>query len=80
MVTTLRVTVDAPDADTATEVKEQFFKQLYEHSGAKVIFELPVDAAADAEGIIAFAKEKGCEASSEEHTDELDDAEPVSFW
>ncbi len=80
MVTTLRVTVDAPDADVATEVKEQFFKQLYEHSGAKVIFELPAGDNEGADKIIAFAKDKGCEASSEEHTDELDDAEPVSFW
>jgi hypothetical protein len=76
----LRVTVDAPDADIATEVKEKFYKQLFEHSGAKVIFEVPADAKADAEAIVTFAKEKGCEAKSEEHVDELDDAEPVSFW
>ena len=80
MSTTLRVTVNAPDADIATEVKEQFFKKLYEHAGTKIIFELPVGATEDADAIIAFAKEKGCTASSEEHTDELDSADPVDFW
>lgn len=80
MTDTLRVTVNAPDNDAANEVKEQFFKQLYEHAGTKVIFELPADAASDAEGIVAFAKEKGCEAGVEEHQDELGDAEPVDFW
>lgn len=80
MTDSLRVTVNAPDVDVATEVKEQFFKQLFEHSGTKVIFELPLDATADADAIVAFAKDKGCEAASEEHKDALDDAEPVSFW
>lgn len=79
-MSTLRVTVDAPDADLATEVKEKFFKALYEHAGTKVIFEFPADAQDKADEVIAFAKDKGCEAASEEHTDSLDDAEPVSFW
>ncbi len=79
-MTTLRVTVDAEDADVATEVKEKFFKDLYEHAGTRVVFELPADAQEKADEIIAFAEEKGCKASSEEHSDELDDAEPVSFW
>lgn len=80
MTDTLRVTVNAPDSDTAGEVKERFFKQLYEHAGTKVIFELPEDAGSDAEGIVAFAEEKGCTAEIEKHEDELGDAEPVDFW
>lgn len=77
---TLRVTVDAPDADTADKVKETFFKKLYEHAGTKVVFELPEDGQEEADAIIAFAKENGCEAASEVHKDELDDAAPVDFW
>lgn len=76
----LRVTVSAPDADTADTVKEAFFKQLYEHSGTKVVFELPPDAEAEAKKIEAFAKDKGCTSKTEEHTDELSDAAPVDFW
>ncbi len=77
---TLRVIVEAPDADIATEVKEQFFKKLYEHSGAKVIFEVPAGADADADEIIAFAKDKGCQASKEDYEDPLDEAGSVDFW
>lgn len=80
MADSLRVTVTAPDADVATEVKEAFFKQLYEHSGTNVVFELPGHATGDADKIVAYAQDKGCEASVEEHTDELSDAEPVDFW
>jgi NaMN:DMB phosphoribosyltransferase len=80
MPDTLRITVKAPDADIAEQIKETFFKKLYEHSGTKVIFEVPADADADADEIIAAAKDAGCEAAKELHQDELDDAEPVSFW
>lgn len=76
----LRITVEAPDADVATEVKEQFFKDLYEHSGAKVVFEVPSDAQEKIDAITAFAEGKDCKVSSEEPEDGLDDAEPVSFW
>ncbi len=79
-MTTLRVTVDAEDADVATEVKEKFFKDLYEHAGTKVVFEVPADAQDKVDAITAFAKDKGCEVSSEVPDDDLDDAEPVSFW
>jgi hypothetical protein len=80
MTDSLRVTVTAPDTDTAEVVKEAFFKQLYDHGGNKVVFELPASGAADAEKISAFAREHGCETTTEEHTDELSDAAPVDFW
>lgn len=76
----LRVTVNAETVEVATEVKEQFFKDLYEHNGTKVIFEVPSDAQEKADAIVAFAEDKGCKAEAEEHTDAIDDAEPVSFW
>jgi hypothetical protein len=80
MTETLRITVKAPDADTAARVKDQFFKQLYEHSGSKVVFELPVGADAEADAITTFAEEAGCTVDKEVHKDELEDAEPVDFW
>ena len=80
MPDTLRITVNAPDAEVAEQVKERFFKQLYEHAGAKVVFELPVDGDEDAAKIIAAAEAAGCTAEKEIHKDELEDAEPVDFW
>ena len=79
-MTTIRITVEAPDADVASEVKEQFYKKLYEHAGAKVIFEVPQGATSDAEEIVAFAKGLGCEAAFEDFEDPLEDAGGVDFW
>ena len=76
----LRITIQAPDAEIAEQVKERFFKDLYEHGGTKVIFEVPDHASEKAQSIAAAAKEAGCEAAIAPHKDELDDAEPVSFW
>lgn len=76
----IRITVNAPDADIATEVKEQFFKKLYEHAGTKVVFEVPAGAEADADEIVTFAKDKGCEATKEDFEDPLESAEGVDFW
>ncbi len=79
-MSTLRVTINAPDAETATEVKEQYFKQLYEHAGTKVVFELPLGADDEADAMIAFGKEKGCEGEKEVYDDPLDEAAGVDFW
>lgn len=79
-MSTLRITVKAPDAETAEQVKEQYFKKLYNHAGTTVIFEVPGDAHDEADAIIAAAKEAGCEAEKEKHEDELEGAEPVDFW
>lgn len=79
-MTSIRITVNAPEVEVADEVKEQFFKKLFEHAGTKVVFEVPAGADADADEIIAFAKDKGCEASKEDFEDPLDNAEGVSFW
>ena len=76
----IRVTVKAADADVAIEVKEKFFKKLYEHSGAKVVFEVPDGADADIQEITDFAEGKDCTVTTEHFDDPLDDAEPVSFW
>ncbi len=76
----LRITAEAPDAELATEVKEKFFKALYEHAGNKVTFEVPDADTETADAIKAFAEEKGCTVTSETFDDPLDDAEPVSFW
>lgn len=77
---TIRITVNAPDDDTATQIKEKFFKKLFNHTGQKVIFEVPEDADEEAKEIEAAAEEAGCEAERELHKDELEDAEPVDFW
>lgn len=79
-MSTIRVTINAPNAETAEQVKEQFFKKLYEHAGTTVIFEVPADAQDQADEIITHAKAKGCEGTSEPHEDPLEDAEPVDFW
>lgn len=79
-MSSIRITVNAPEAELADEVKEQFFKKLFEHAGTKVVFEVPAGADAEADEIIAFAKDKGCEASKEDFEDPLDNAEGVSFW
>ena len=76
----LRIHCTAPDGDTATEVKETFFKKLLEHKGDKVSFELPEDATAEADEIEAFAKDKGCTVEREVYEDPIEDAEPVDFW
>lgn len=80
MTDTLRVTVTAPDMDKANEIKEQFFKKLYEHAGTKVVFELPLGDDAGAKEIEDAAKAAGCEASTETYSDPLDNAEGVDFW
>ena len=79
-MSSIRITVNAPEAELADEVKEQYFKKLFEHAGTKVVFEVPAGADAEADEIIAFAKDKGCEASKEDFEDPLDNAEGVSFW
>jgi len=76
----IRIIAEAPDAETATEVKERFFKKLYEHSGTKVTFEVPDDARAEADEVQAFAEGKGCTVTQETFEDPLQDAEPVDFW
>lgn len=79
-MSTIRITVNAPEVEQADEVKDQFFKKLFEHAGTKVVFEVPAGADAEADEIIAFAKDKGCEASKETFEDPLDDAGSVDFW
>lgn len=80
MPDTLRITVNAPDNDTAEAVKDAFFKKLFRHAGQEVVFEVPKDAEDEAKAIEDFAADKGCETSTEEHEDPLDEAEPVDFW
>lgn len=77
----LRITVTAEDADLAGEFKEKFFKALYEHSGSKVIFEVPESDKEGAEAIKAAAIGAGHEAEISTYEDPLDSADAsVDFW
>ncbi len=75
----IRITITAPDAEQASEFKERFFKDLYNHSGNKVTFEVPEGDDKIAE-IEAAAKEAGFEVASEKYEEPIEDAEPVDFW
>lgn len=77
----LRITVTATDADAAVEIKEKFFKALYEHAGTKVTFEVPDSDMAGAEEIKKAAEDAGHEAAIETYEDPLESSDnAVDFW
>ncbi len=75
----IRITVTG-DAEQVDAIKEQFFKQYIDGAGAKVVFEVPEGATAEADAIVEAAKAAGLEAEKADYEDPLEDAGGVDFW